>query len=52
MCGFAPSDVRAMTLAEASAIIEGFSEFNGGEKKDPPLTRDEYHKLKLECAGL
>lgn len=50
MRGYTPAQVRAMSLAEAGAIIEGFAEFNGGGQKEPPMTREEYEKLKIDAA--
>jgi hypothetical protein len=50
MCGFTPDQVRAMSLAEAAAIIDGFAEFNGSGQKNPQMTREEYEQLKIEAA--
>lgn len=44
MMHFAPRAVREMSLAEVSAALDGFQEFNGGKQNDVP-TREELEEM-------
>jgi len=47
MKNFTPDQVRAMSLAEVSAAIDGFQEFNGSKRDDVPTMEEVEAMMQL-----
>lgn len=47
MLRFTPDQVRAMSLAEISAAIDGFQEFNSGNRNDIPSWEEVEEMMRL-----
>lgn len=47
MKNFTPDQVRAMSLKEITAAIDGFQEFNGAERDDVPTMEEIEEMMRL-----
>lgn len=45
MMGMSPKSFWKLSPIEVYMAIDGFSEFNGAEQKEEPMTKDRLHEL-------